>query len=157
MRLALLATALLVHLLHAGPASEQLAKYSQSLRDKFPNIPVITTAELAALNPPPLLLDARSEREFAVSHLATARRFTGEISAAPDHPIVVYCSVGYRSALVVRKLNAAGFTNVRNLEGSIFAWANESRPLVDADGPTKDVHPFNFLWARYLERPAPPP
>ena len=52
---------------------------------------------------------------------------------ARDTPIVVYCSVGYRSARVARWLGRQGFTNVRNLDGSLFAWANEGRPM-EADG-----------------------
>ncbi len=138
--------------LHANTASDRLAEYSASLSEKFPDVPTITTAELAALAPPPVLLDARSAKEFAVSHIPNSLRFTGTPDLARDQPIAVYCSVGYRSALVVRKLQAAGFTNVRNLEGSIFAWANEGRPLVHAIGPATGVHPFNFLWGRYLDR-----
>ena len=49
---------------------------------------------------------------------------------AKDAPIVTYCSVGYRSGKMAERLQAAGYTNVRNLEGSIFKWANEHRPLV---------------------------
>lgn len=43
----------------------------------------------------------------------------------PDSHIVVYCSVSYRSSILARRLQDMGFTNVYNLEGSIFKWANE--------------------------------
>jgi len=42
---------------------------------------------------------------------------------------------------------------IYNLEGSLFKWANESRPLVDNSGsPTKLVHPYNNVWGRLLEK-----
>ena len=142
-------------------ASQALSTYAASLREKFPDVPVITTGELAAFAPGerPVLLDAREQREFAVSHLPGALRAESDvfaqlrnIGATETTPIVVYCSVGYRSALLARELQKAGFVHVRNLEGSIFAWANEGRPLVNEGGPTIGVHPFNFLWSRYLDQ-----
>ena len=68
-----------------------------------------------------------------------------------ETPIVTYCAVGYRSAEMVKRLKAAGFTNVRNLEGSIFQWANERRPLVQGEQPVARVHPYSTLWGRLLE------
>ena len=50
---------------------------------------------------------------------------------------MTYCAVGYRSAEMATQLRAAGFTNVRNLEGSIFQWANEHRPLVHGEQPVE--------------------
>ena len=44
-----------------------------------------------------------------------------------------------------------GFTRVYNLEGSIFKWANEHRPLVDRSGPASVVHPYNRIWGRLLD------
>ena len=64
---------------------------------------------------------------------------------------MVYCSVGVRSAGVARRLRAAGFAEVENLEGSVFRWANEGRPLVAAGGAATDVvHPYDAAWGRLL-------
>jgi rhodanese-related sulfurtransferase len=146
-------------LLRGDSASGALASYAASLKDKFPGVATITTKELAALDPPPLLLDVRVEKEFAVSHLAGAIRAEDDplrqlqrLGVKRDTPIVVYCAIGYRSTMLAEKLQADGFTHIRNLEGSIFAWANEGRPIIDADGPAPGVHPFNILWGRYLEK-----
>ncbi|MFQ3670992.1 MAG: rhodanese-like domain-containing protein [Verrucomicrobiia bacterium] len=143
----------------AETASDRLARYVLTLKRQFTDVAQITPAELEALRPRPVLLDARSEKEFAVSHLPSAIRVQGDVlhqlaalGLEADAPIVVYCSVGYRSSVLAQKLQAAGFKNVRNLEGSIFAWANEGRPLVNAHGSTAGVHPFNLLWGRYLDR-----
>jgi len=146
-------------LLRAEPPSQAMAAYTDTLKTKFPGVRTIAPSGLAAMEPSPLLLDVREENEFAVSHLPGAVRAgrdpvaqLRELGVKSDAPVVVYCSVGYRSSVLAEKLQAAGFLNVRNLEGSIFAWANEGRPLVNARGETAGVHPFNILWGRYLEK-----
>ncbi len=130
---------------------------------EFPDVPRLTTRELshwlaARERAKPLLLDVRTEAEFAVSHLAGAQRVdpgarAASLKALKDAPIVTYCSVGYRSAAFAKRLQAAGFTKVRNLEGSVFQWANEGRPLADARGPAVKVHPYNRQWGALLNPP----
>lgn len=143
-----------------GSANDTLADALQTLRQKFPDVPVITTEELAAIPEAdrPFLLDVRDEKEFVVSHLPGAHRaetnVTGQLTRlgiSREDSIVLYCSVGYRSAHMARKLRKAGYENVRNLEGSIFAWANEGRPLVDATGPARGVHPYDRKWGQFLD------
>jgi rhodanese-related sulfurtransferase len=130
---------------------------------KFPTVPKISTSELAALlNDPgakkPVLFDVRTEAEFKISHLAGARRAEpksdpSDLPRQKETPIVTYCSVGYRSAEVAERLRVAGYTNVRNLEGSIFQWANEGRPLVRGAGePTDKVHPYSATWGTLLKK-----
>ena len=65
---------------------------------------------------------------------------------------MVYCSVGYRSARIADRLQQAGCDRVYNLEGSIFKWANEKRPLYQSDRPTTIVHPYNPLWGQLLNK-----
>ena len=131
-------------------------------RRKFPTVPRIQTAELAAwlgdpTRPPPVLIDAREAAEFDVSHLADARRVEpGSDPAAlhlpKDQPVVTYCSVGYRSADFAQRLRQAGYTHVQNLEGSLFQWANEGRPLVADQGQRVErVHPYNRTWGLLLQ------
>jgi rhodanese-related sulfurtransferase len=107
----------------------------------------------------PRLLDARSEAEFAVSHLRGATRID------PDHPellplraeraapFVVYCSVGLRSAYVARAMLQGGFRDVKNLEGGIFAWANRGYPVHHGAQRVDRVHPYDALWRRLLKEP----
>ena len=132
------------------------------IRSEFPDVRRITTAELAAwLNDhnrsAPLLLDIRTAAEFEVSHLAGARHVAPDALASvvhgpKDRAIVTYCSVGYRSGAFAKKLRDAGYTNVMNLEGSIFRWANERRPIVSGDGRKADkVHPYNATWGLLLQ------
>jgi len=72
----------------------------------------------------PILLDAREPDEYAVSHLQGARNVGFEdfdldtlSDIDKDAPIVIYCSVGYRSEKIGEKLQRAGFKNVVNLWG----------------------------------------
>jgi rhodanese-related sulfurtransferase len=105
-----------------------------------------------------LLFDVRTPEEWNVSHLPGARHVAPKSSIESvtagilkETPIVTYCAVGYRSAEMAQRLKAAGFTNVRNLEGSIFQWANEHRSLVQGEQSVSRVHPYNALWGRLLE------
>jgi rhodanese-related sulfurtransferase len=135
---------------------------TNAIRTKYPTVPRITTAELAQWiedkqRVQPVLLDTRTEAEWNVSHIPGARRVepsaSGEAAGAgiaKDAPIVTYCSVGYRSSETANRLRAGGFTNVKNLEGSIFAWANEHRPLVSGERHVTRVHPYNEWWGRLL-------
>jgi len=133
------------------------------VREEFPDVPVTTVAELHELladpgTPRPILLDARSPEEFAVSHLDGALNTPAQADALTlladvdhDEPIVVYCSVGYRSAVLTRQLTERGFTGVSNLEGSIFEWANSGYPVFQGERAVKAVHPFDPTWGRLLD------
>jgi rhodanese-related sulfurtransferase len=132
------------------------------IESSYPGVPVITTDSLAErLGEPdakrPLLLDARSPDEYAVSRLAGAVRIDPDTARhaaldtlAADAPVVVYCSVGYRSAGVAKRLRERGFTNVANLKGSIFRWAAEGRPVVREGRRVEAVHPYDATWGRLL-------
>lgn len=144
------------------------------IRFKFPDVQRLRTVEFAqalthATPSQPLILDTRSEAEYAVSHLVEARRFDGtaDLAIAPvlkdvpkDTQIIVYCSVGYRSAKVAQQLMKAGFQDVSNVEGGLFQWANEERAakipcpgaLVHDGQPTQLVHPYNAVWGMLLNR-----
>jgi hypothetical protein len=57
----------------------------------------------------------------------------------------------------VERLQAAGLVQVMNLEGSIFGWANEDRPLEKDGQPATKVHPYDKRYGQMLkpERRAP--
>ncbi len=104
----------------------------------------------------PLLVDTREPAEFAVSHLEGARWLDPDepdFSTLPtpgelgDRHVIVYCSVGYRSAAITKKLVERGY-RACNLERGLFGWANEERPMVGAE-PTK-VHPYDATWGRMV-------
>ena len=141
----------------------------KDIRKRYPDVNQLSTDALATWladedRPQPLLVDAREPAEYEMSHLAGAIQLdpeTTEFGAVSDlermTPIVVYCSVGYRSSKIAEALSAAGFSNVSNLEGSIFAWANEGRPIVQNAGTAADsaaarVHPYDRIWGKLLKK-----
>lgn len=124
------------------------------------SVPEISIQKLAQNPASFLLLDAREPREYEVSHIEAAipvgyNHFSLENLPADlpkSQPIVVYCSVGYRSEKVTEKLLKAGFTQVSNLYGGIFEWANQGQPLVNHTGPTNEVHAFSRSWGIWLKK-----
>jgi rhodanese-related sulfurtransferase len=132
------------------------------VRGQHPGVSEITTDSLATMleaGVSPVLIDVREEAEFRVSHLPGAVHMApGNVDFAffdtltIDHPIVTYCSVGLRSAALADRLSEAGFTNVSNLKGSIFRWANEERPVFQGSTPVARVHPYDRLWGSLLKK-----
>ena len=133
------------------------------IRETFPDVPHLTTGQLANKldrGEPVLLLDARAAEEFQVSHIdgavraPTVRTALNAIQADNRQPtVVVYCSVGYRSSRLVSRLRARGVESVFNLEGSLFQWANEGRPLARGDQRATRVHPYDDEWGELLSEP----
>lgn len=132
--------------------------YAQTLRTLLSH----SVAELGVLQADSVegavFLDARAPAEFAVSRILGARHIGYErfdlarVADIPrERPLVVYCSVGYRSEKIAEQLAAAGFTRVYNLYGGIFEWANEGKTLVDSQGaPTRRVHGYSRTWGIWL-------
>ena len=89
--------------------------------------PVITDADAKVLvQKGAVLVDVRTPEEFADGHAEGARNIpvseitsrAGEIPR--DHPVVVYCASGARSAQAASTLARMGYS-VRNL-GTLDAW-----------------------------------
>jgi rhodanese-related sulfurtransferase len=132
------------------------------LHARYPDVRTLTADDLRrwqadSARAQPVLLDARSRDEYNVSRLPgavlaqnTAAALRALDGRAKDAPVVVYCSVGYRSAVLARTLGKRGYTNVANLDGSLFEWANRGFPLEPARVPPA-VHPYDQQWGRYLD------
>lgn len=81
------------------------------------------------------LLDVRTPEEYRQGHLAGAHLIPidqiaqrlGELPA--NQPILVYCAVGSRSAQVFNFLARRGYPEVYNLDGGIYAWAQNGYPI----------------------------
>lgn len=126
------------------------------------NVPTITVNQLKTKqkNGKVYLLDARTAKEYNVSHLPEAQRIgydNFELSSVKHIPksatIVIYCTVGYRSGKVVQKLRQAGYSKVYNLHGSIFEWVNQGNKVVNNKGETTTrVHTYSKEWAKWLKK-----
>jgi rhodanese-related sulfurtransferase len=105
-----------------------------------------------------VLLDVRNPEEQKVSQLHGAQYLDpahpdiAALRIPEDATVVVYCSVGYRSAAVIEDLERAGIQNVYNLEGGLFDWANQDRPIYRGEERVEEVHPFNRLWGMLLRK-----
>ena len=137
----------------------------KTIRVRFPTVAQVSTDTLQVwLAESPqrenlLLLDAREPEEYAVSHLQGARPVPSKDEALKalqvvpaDQRIVLYCSVGYRSSELAQFLMKKGYTEIYNLEGSIFAWANEGRPVYRGKERVQVVHPYDKIWGRLLKK-----
>lgn len=153
-------------------ASDQLALASVEVkvRRDYPAVAQLKGDELAALEREKgdgiVLLDVREEDEFAVSHLEGANRIDPRLSAAQfsealgpavhGKTVVLYCAVGVRSSRLADRISAvakeAGANGVYSLEGGIFRWHNEGRPLVRGSQQTQEVHAYDRQWGQLLER-----
>ena len=137
------------------------------IRAKFPGVAQLSTDSLQAWldeserapSERPLLLDVREKEEYEVSHLKDAVLAASEKEALealegvpPGRPVVLYCSVGYRSSEMAGFLQKRGYEKVYNLEGSIFAWANEGRPVYRGGEHVQVVHPYDRVWGKLLKK-----
>ncbi len=107
-----------------------------------------------------IILDARSAEEYRVSKIKNALRVGYDDFSMDkinqlnkDHKILVYCSVGYRSEKVAKKLINEGYKDVFNLYGGLFEWVNQQKEVVDKDNqPTKKIHAFSRNWGIWLNK-----
>jgi rhodanese-related sulfurtransferase len=127
------------------------------------NVPYMSVETLAMPKVDAILLDAREEKEFKVSHLENAicvgyndfklKETIAKLPKDKNAKIVVYCSLGIRSEVVADKLIKEGYTNVYNLYGGIFEWKNADFQVVDTLGkPTEKVHAFSKTWSKWLKK-----
>lgn len=114
-----------------------------------------------------LIYDVREREEFAVSRIpgamyvnpaTPAELFLARIAGrARGATVVFYCAIGMRSTDfaqgVYHELMARGVLNVSVLKGGIIDWHNQGLPLVDLNGPSKFVHPFNDELKNRLKNP----
>jgi len=163
----ILFTIMFSFLFGAGAVSAQEAlnpKYTKKLNRLYKNsVPLVEAEEAGEMmsnTEDILILDTRTEREFEVSHIEGAqfvdfdsfkkKDFEG---VDKDKPVLVYCSVGYRSERIGEKLQKMGFNNVHNLYGGIFEWKNRGHNVVDnSDAKTEKVHTYNADWGQWLDK-----
>ncbi len=123
------------------------------------SVPEVDVQQLAHTKEKIVWVDAREKREYEVSHLPNSvwvgydQLDLSPLTHTPkNQPIVVYCSVGYRSEKVTEKLIKQGFTNVKNLYGGIFEWKNQGGEVVNEKGKTDDVHAYSKTWGVWLTK-----
>lgn len=87
---------------------------------------------------PPVVVDVRTETEYAEGHIEGAVNApVNDLAANMDKlptdkatPMVVNCKSGHRAAIAMMYLNFMGYTNVRNLGGGMNGWTGAELPVV---------------------------
>ena len=144
-----------------GSAQEKLDKLLIKWNKK--NVPSISVNTLALPNTKAILLDAREEKEYKVSHIKEAicvgyddfklKETLKKLPKEKDIKIVVYCSIGIRSETIAYQLIKEGYTNVYNLYGGIFEWKNNNFQVIDSLGNYTDkIHTFDSDWSKWLTK-----
>jgi len=110
-----------------------MATYRELLarvREEIDEISTIDARELLDASPAPLFVDVREPDEWEEGHIPGAMHVTrGRLESrieglVPDkgRPLVVYCSVGARSAFAAKVLAEMGYEDVVNLAGGFSDW-----------------------------------
>jgi len=85
-----------------------------------------------------VILDVRTAEEFAEGHIKGAINIShkqinanlNKIIALKDQTLVVHCRSGRRAISAENDLRAAGFSDLRHLEGDMNGWQSADLPLV---------------------------
>lgn len=114
------------------------------MRARGQSIAAISPQDVIRLmNQGALLIDLRSQEQFAAGHLVGARQMTGEqilkgaetLKKYKEKVVVIYDDTGSLSASARRQLTAQGFTKAFNLRGGLAAWRSENLPLSKDPAP----------------------
>jgi rhodanese-related sulfurtransferase len=119
--------------------------YVQLVAEAEAEVRSLTVEEaMAAQSSGALLVDLRDVREVKAEGKIPgsyhAPRGMLEFWVDPDSPyhrealssadrLVLYCNLGWRSALAAKSLQDMGFTNVAHISGGLEAWKDEGGPI----------------------------
>lgn len=134
--------------------------YADYKENSFSEIPDLEIAEAvdfadsleatASTDDDVVWLDVRDPRERRISVLPGAidrETYEDRRQDLEGRPVIVYCTIGYRSGLTARDLRRQGI-EAHNLAGGILAWAHEGGDVVDGrtGAPTRRVHVYGWRW-----------
>jgi len=115
----------------------------------FASSPAISAESLAGRigsDDAPLILDVRTESEYAAGHVPGAIHIpfhsvasrSQELSVDKDRTVVVYCAHGPRAAWAGNALRKAGYSDIVYLSGHMTAWEDGGRLLETNSTPSAD-------------------
>lgn len=111
--------------------------------DAFPIFKMTQDASDKSKN---LFIDVRSDEEYQTSHIPGAVHMQEDATPTSEEiemfnncdSVIIYCAAGFRSSKFAGNLANLNVTNVKNLNGGIFAWSNEGYPISG-----DKVHPYS--------------
>lgn len=107
------------------------------LKSGLSPLEVDVAATAAAIEDPVVqVIDCREQNEWDAAHvegttlmpLDTIPQRMSELDK--NQPVIVVCRSGRRSLLAAQQMAAAGFSNVKSMNGGLIAWAELGYPLV---------------------------
>lgn len=124
---------------------------------KAPVVSVEQAETMLHMAEPPLIIDARSHEEYAISHLPNAilwHEDGGESmprllndAGQNGRPVVFYCSIGYRSGAACEVfLKRYPNGNGVNMLGGLFLWAESGGEMIGS----QLIHPYDAKWGQLL-------
>ena len=131
--------------------AEKIAYLMDECYQDDPDVPWITLEEFKKRRTQGewIILDVRDVHEREVSMIPGARDIDQFYALEDEHwekNILVYCTIGCRSAQFTRKLIKEGY-EAYNLSGGVLAWALEGRSFRTPDGnTTHKVHVYGPKW-----------
>ncbi|ELS00419.1 Rhodanese-related sulfurtransferase [Xenococcus sp. PCC 7305] len=106
----------------------KVQQFLVSIPDNYYTVKKIDTLKTLAKEKQALLVDVREPEEYASGHIKGAiniplRDLTQNLNQIPkNHPVILYCSTGYRTAMGVIALQMLGYSNVRGFPPSFEGW-----------------------------------
>ena len=105
-------------------------------------ISILKLDSLQPALPTAILIDVRSDEEWAAGHLAGASYVSfywdhrlDSLKAMPENrPVLVYCEAGGRSGVITEELRILGHPYIVDLIGGMEAWSGNEQP-VEFDAP----------------------
>jgi rhodanese-related sulfurtransferase len=128
--------------------NERVEQLFGEIAPSVADVPLVEVASLRASPSSYLLVDARPDNERKISTIlgAVTVKQLNKSMLANKKP-VVFCTIGYRSAVAARNLRREGF-DAHNLRGGILAWIAQGGALIDSNNkPTQTVHVYGASWA----------
>jgi rhodanese-related sulfurtransferase len=135
------------------------------------SVPNITHGELSnklksKASPKYVIFDVREKQEYDVSRLQSAHYVAPDMKPnaffdtfgdmIQGKNLVFYCSVGDRSSFFIERIQnqalETGAHGLFNLRGGIFRWYNEGHPVVNHNGKTDAIHPYDDEWGKLIQK-----
>ncbi|VAW73176.1 hypothetical protein MNBD_GAMMA12-547 [hydrothermal vent metagenome] len=133
------------------------------LRDKYPNVPVYSAAQLKQDFSKVIIIDVRTKFEYSVvrmngaKHISVAKMtFVEQLKVVrtrkSNKKIIFYCNGNTcsKSYTAVTKAKKAGFNNVYAYDAGIFAWVKQYPELASLLGQSP-VHQFAIIKKKTLQ------
>jgi rhodanese-related sulfurtransferase len=131
---------------------EKVDAMIKQIETQFPQVPVITAkkliSQLKEKQSKIVIVDVRTPEEQAVSMIPNSiskKEFEKRKNEFKNRTIVPYCTIGYRSAIYTKKLQAQGH-KAFNLEGSLLKWVRHGGTVEKGGKPTNKVHVYGKTW-----------